>query len=93
MTYFSIGMALHAEGSYENVLGLMTDGLAWTSGDEPIVQPSKSAIFQARSRLGSDPVQKLFPRVARLLDGAGDCGCLVGGTPAGRHRRHLSVPG
>ena len=37
MAYFSIGMALHAEGSYEDVLGLLTDGLSWTSGEEPIV--------------------------------------------------------
>ena len=37
MAYFSIGMALHAEGSYEDVLGLLSDGLSWTSGEEPIV--------------------------------------------------------
>ena len=30
MAYFSIGMALHSEGSYEDVLALLTDGLAWT---------------------------------------------------------------
>ena len=29
MAYFAIGMALHSEGSYEDVLGLMTDGLSW----------------------------------------------------------------
>ena len=32
MTYFTIGMALHSEGSHEHVLGLLTDGLAWTVG-------------------------------------------------------------
>jgi hypothetical protein len=30
--YFSIGMALYSEGSYEDVLGQLTDGLAWASG-------------------------------------------------------------
>lgn len=65
MAYFSIGMALHSEGSYEDVLALLTDGLAWTSGsEEPVKLPSKSAIFQARARLGFEPVAELFARVA-----------------------------
>jgi Insertion element 4 transposase N-terminal/Transposase DDE domain len=67
MAYFSIGMALHAEGSYEDVLGLLCDGLAWTVDEEPPVLPSKSAIFQARARLGYEPVQELFQRVATPL--------------------------
>jgi len=65
MAYFSIGMALHSEGSYEDVLALLTDGLAWTSGEEPIALPSKSAIFQARARLGSEPLQVLFSKWQR----------------------------
>ena len=67
MAYFSIGMALHAEGAYEDVLGLLTDGLSWSSGMAPVVLPSKSGIFQARQRLGSEPVAALFARVARPL--------------------------
>jgi hypothetical protein len=67
MAYFSIGMALHSEGSYEDVLGLLTDGLAWASGEEPVRLPSKSAIFQARARLGPEPVAALFTRVAAPL--------------------------
>ncbi len=68
MAYFSIGMALHSEGSYQDVLGLMTDGLAWIGGDvEPVRLPSPSAIFQARDRLGAEPVKALFDRVARPL--------------------------
>ena len=54
MAYFSIGMALYSEGSYEDVLGQLTDGLSWASGrQEAYSPPSKSAIFQARARLGS----------------------------------------
>jgi hypothetical protein len=70
MTYFSVGMALHADGSYEEVLGLMTDGMAWVDPDpdaEPLSLPSKSAIFQARDRLGAEPVKALFGRVAKPL--------------------------
>ena len=64
MAYFSIGLALNAEGSYEDVLGLMVDGLSWSSGAPPVKLPSKSAIFQARVRLGSEPMKALFARVA-----------------------------
>jgi hypothetical protein len=68
MAYFAVGMALHADGSYEDVMALMTDGLGWVDGDvEPVKLPSKSAIFQARDRLGSEPVEGLFRRVARPL--------------------------
>ncbi len=65
MAYFSIGMALYSEGSYEDVLGQLTDGLSWVSGwQESYTPPSKSAIFQARARLGSAPVKALFEAVA-----------------------------
>ena len=68
MAYFAVGLALHSEGSYEDVLGLMTDGLAWAEpGAEPVRLPSKSAIFQARDRLGAEPVKALFERVAQPL--------------------------
>ena len=54
MAYFAMGMALHSEGSYEDVLALMTDGLAWAESGlaGQVKLPSKSAIFQARDRLG-----------------------------------------
>jgi hypothetical protein len=68
MAYFAVGMALHSEGSYEDVLGLMTDGLSWSlPGAEPVKLPSKSAIFQARERLGAEPLRALFERVARPM--------------------------
>jgi len=68
MAYFAVGMALYSEGSYEDVLGQLTDGLAWSSGwSETYTPPSKSAIFQARQRLGAEPVAALFTRVAKPL--------------------------
>lgn len=68
MAYFSIGMALYSEGSYEDVLAQLTDGLSWASGwQESYTPPSKSAIFQARARLGSQPLAALFERVAAPL--------------------------
>ena len=68
MAYFAIGMALHSEGSYEDIVGLMTDGLGWAEpGSELLRLPSKSAIFQARERLGPEPLKVLFGRVAEPL--------------------------
>lgn len=87
MAYFSIGMALHSEGSYEDVLSLLTDGLAWTSGEEPITLPSKSAIFQARSRLGHEPLEVLFAKVAAPLATEETPGAWLGG------RRLVAIDG
>ena len=65
MAYFAIGMAMHSEGSYEDVLSQLTDGLAWSSGwAQNYSPPSKSVIFQARQRLGPEPMKALFERVA-----------------------------
>jgi hypothetical protein len=76
MAYFAIGLALHADGSYEDVMGLMTDGLSWVDdASSPVRLPSKSAIFQARERLGFEPVEALFGRVAAPLAAPGSPGC------------------
>ena len=75
VAYFAVGMALYSDGSYEDVAGLLTDGLAWSLLDaEPVKLPSKSAIFQARERLGSEPVKALFDRVAAPLAEVGTPG-------------------
>jgi len=88
MAYFSIGLALHSEGSYDDVLGLLTDGLAWAGrGAEPVKLPSKSAIFQARDRLGAEPVKALFDRVAQPLATTQSPGCWLAG------RRLVAIDG
>ena len=89
MTYFAIGLALHADGSYEDVLGLMTDGLAWADSDrsEPLGLPSKSGISQARERLGSEPLRLLFDRVAKPLAAKKTPGCWLAG------RRMVAIDG
>lgn len=63
--YFSIAMALNAQGSYADVLDQLTDGLSWASGWKDTYQPpSPAAVVQARQRLGSAPLRLLFDRVA-----------------------------
>ncbi len=54
------------------MLGLLCDGLAWTMDEEPPILPSKSGHLPARARLGSarlgyEPLQELFSRVAAPL--------------------------
>lgn len=88
MAYFSIGMALYSEGSYEDVLAQLTDGLSWASGwQESYTPPSKSAIFQARERLGSEPLAALFERVARPIGGDDTPGVWLAG------RRLVAIDG
>ena len=88
MAYFAIGMALYSEGSYEDVLSQLTDGLAWSSGwADSYSPPSKSAIFQARQRLGSQPLAALFARVAAPIGAVGTPGVWLAG------RRMVAVDG
>jgi len=91
MAYFAIGMALYSEGSYEDVMAQLTAGLSWSSGwAESYVAPSKSGIFQARDRLGAEPLEALFRRVAGPLAASDAPGAWLAGRPAGGHRRDVS---
>jgi hypothetical protein len=88
MAYFAIGMGLYSDGSYEDVLSQLTDGLAWASGwREQYRLPGKSAIFQARERLGSQPLADLFTRVARPVGGPNTPGVWLAG------RRLVAIDG
>ena len=88
MAYFSIGMALYSEGSYEDVLAQLTDGLSWVSGwTATFTPPSKSAIFQARARLGAEPLAALFARVAKPIGGEQTPGVWLAG------RRLVAIDG
>jgi len=88
MAYFAIGMGLYSDGSYEDVLSQITDGLAWASGwRERYPLPSKSAIFQTRGRLGSAPLEQLFARVAAPMGGPQTPGVWLAG------RRLVAIDG
>jgi hypothetical protein len=88
MVYFAMGMALHSEGSYEDVLALISDGLAWAHRDEGSPRlANKAAISHARDRLGAEPMAKLFERVARPLAAEDTPGCWLAG------RRLVAIDG
>lgn len=68
VAYFTIAMALNADGSYEDVFADLVDGLSWASGwEDEYPCPSASAISQARARLGAGAVEALFRTVTRPL--------------------------
>ena len=88
MAYFAMGMALHSEGSYEDVLALISDGLAWAQrGEGSGKLANKAAIFHARSRLGPEPMALLFERVAKPLAAKDTPGCWLAG------RRLVAIDG
>lgn len=88
MAYFAMGMALHSEGSYEDVLALISDGVAWAErGDGSAKLANKAAISHARDRLGPEPMAKLFDRVAKPLATKKTPGCWLAG------RRLVAIDG
>lgn len=88
VAYFAMGMALHADGSYEDVLALISDGLAWTQREAgPVRLANKAAISHARGRLGPEPMAALFARVASPLATPATPGCFLAG------RRLVAIDG
>jgi hypothetical protein len=68
VVYYVLGLALYSSSSYEEVVRMLVDGLSWASGwQQPWSVPTKGAISQARSRLGSEPLRALFEQVAQPL--------------------------
>ncbi|MDN5933387.1 MAG: IS4 family transposase [Pseudonocardia sp.] len=88
MAYFAMGMALHSEGSYEDVLALITDGLAWAErGPGSGRLANKAAISHARDRLGPEVMARLFERVVVPLAGPDTPGSWLAG------RRLVAIDG
>lgn len=79
-TYYVLAMALFSQSGYEEVMRFLVDGLAWQSGWRQAWRvPTKGAIFQARKRLGSLPLQALFEGTARPLGTAETAGVWLRG--------------
>jgi Insertion element 4 transposase N-terminal/Transposase DDE domain len=70
MVYFAMAMALFAEEDYEEVAVRLTQTLAsWGCWDQAWAVPTSGGITQARKRLGPEPLELLFDRVARPVAG------------------------
>jgi hypothetical protein len=72
VVYYVMALALWREAPLEEVLRVVCEGLQWLGGGEAgAVQASKSAISQARTRLGPEVMRRLAERVLRPLAAAG----------------------
>ena len=72
VVYYVMALALWREAPLEEVLRVVCEGLQWLGGGETgAVQASKSAISQARTRLGSKAMRQLAERVLRPLAAPG----------------------
>lgn len=66
MVYYVIALALYMQVSYREVLRCLLEGVRWLAGPGTRITPAaKSAISQARKRLGEAPLRRLFERVSR----------------------------
>jgi hypothetical protein len=64
VVYYVIALALYMRSSYREVLRCLLEGVQWLlHPSTPIKVAGKSGISQARSRLGAEPVKKLYDAV------------------------------
>ena len=68
VVYYVLALALFSTCSYEEVMRKLVAGLEWASGwSHRWTIPTKAALFQARKRLGSQPLRVLYEKVAAEL--------------------------
>ncbi len=68
VVYYVLGLALFSQGSYEEVIRNLVEGLSWADGWVSAWNvPTKAALFKARARLGPEPVEALYRQSAELL--------------------------
>src|ERR687885_625082 len=75
MVYYAIALALYAGSGTREVLRCLLEGLRWLWGADAVRVAGKSAISQARTRLGAEPLCRLHDRLwcaeaARATPGA-----------------------
>jgi Insertion element 4 transposase N-terminal len=65
MVYFAMALALFAEEDYEEVAARLTETLtSWGCWDQSWAAPTSGGLTQARKRLGPEPLELLFAKVA-----------------------------
>ena len=65
VVYYVIALALYMRASYREVLRCLLEGLQWLLRPSATVKVAgKSGISQARTRLGSEPLKRLYEEVA-----------------------------
>ena len=70
MVYFAMALALFAEEDYEEVAARLTETLeSWGCWDYSWGVPTSGGITQARQRLGPEPLERLYDRIAEPVAG------------------------
>ena len=70
VVYYVIALALYMRSSYREVLRCLLDGVQWLLDPSAKVKVAgKSGISQARSRLGAEPLKKLYAAVVTPIAG------------------------
>ena len=79
MVYYVIALALYMQSSYREVLRCLLEGVQWLFGPSAMVKVAgKSAISQARKRLGWEPMRHLHDDVVRPIAGPSTRGAWYG---------------
>jgi hypothetical protein len=65
MVYYAIALALYMGSSTREVMRCLLEGLRWLWGAEAVKVAGKSGISQARTRLGAEPLHRLYDQVVR----------------------------
>jgi hypothetical protein len=61
VVYYVVALALYMQTSYQEVLNCLLEGIRWLLGPSQTIKVTgKSGISQARSRLGAEPLQRLY---------------------------------
>src|SRR5580698_11132165 len=61
VVYYVIALALYMRSSYGEVLRCLLEGVKWLIGPAAVVKVTgDSGISQARSRLGAEPLKRLY---------------------------------
>lgn len=88
MVYFAMALALFADEDYEEVAARLTETLAsWGCWDDSWSVPTSGGITQARQRLGPEPLELLFDKVAEPVAGELTRGAFL------RHWRLMAIDG
>jgi Insertion element 4 transposase N-terminal/Transposase DDE domain len=65
MAYYAIALALYAGAGTREVLRCLLEGLRWLRDAEAVRVAGRSGISQARTRLGAEPLRRLYDRLVR----------------------------
>jgi hypothetical protein len=86
--YYVIALAVYMRSSYREVLRCLLEGVQWLLDPSAKVKVAgKSGISQARSRLGAEPLKKLYDAVVAPIAKKRTKGALVPSMATGESRR------